>query len=47
MAIGSRTLNAVNALNPEQQKHLCFACLNLRANYYHEIVAVKPTSERT
>jgi lysozyme family protein len=45
-AIGNRTLSAVNALNPEQQKQLCFACLELRDQNYHEIVAARPSSKK-
>jgi len=41
-AIGPHTLDAVNALTPEQQKQLGFACLELRAQNYHEIAEAKP-----
>ena len=44
--IGGLTLEAVNGLNPEQQKQLCFACLELRAENYREIAEAKPKLQK-
>ncbi len=44
--IGDLTVKAVEVLGQERQKQLCFTCLDLREQNYHEIVRAKPKMQK-